>query len=44
MLVMVTNTDNTDLEMPYLPWSDGTEVCNIFWPNDDCQTVSGGKI
>ena len=44
MLVMVTNTGSTDLEMPYLPWADGTEVCNIFWPNDDCQTVSGGKI
>ena len=45
MLVMTTNSQNTvDLTMPYLPWSEGTEVCNIFWPVDDCQTVTSSGI
>jgi len=41
MLVMTTNSSETlDVTMPYLPWGEGTEICNIFWPDDDCQTVS----
>jgi len=26
----------------YTPFSEGEEVCNIFFPTSDCQTVSGG--
>jgi len=26
----------------YHPFSEGEEVCNIFYPTSDCQTVSGG--
>jgi hypothetical protein len=26
----------------YHPFSEGEEVCNIFYPTTDCQTVSGG--
>lgn len=45
MLVMTTNKQDTiDVSMPYIPYKDGTEVCNIFWPNDDCQTISGGVL
>jgi len=45
MLVMTTNKwDTVDVDMPYLPYADGTEVCNIFWPNDDCQTVQNGVL
>lgn len=37
MVVMTTNHDTeVNVEMPYIPFDDGTEVCNIFWPNDDC--------
>jgi len=28
----------------YLPYADGTEVCNIFWAETDCQTVQDGKL
>lgn len=28
--------------MSYTPFSDGEVVCNIFYPTQDCQTVSGG--
>lgn len=30
--------------MDYHPYAVGTEVCNIFWPDDDCQTVSESGI
>jgi len=41
MLVTVTNqTDTQDLTLPYVPYAEGTEVCNVFWPDDDCQVVS----
>jgi len=26
--------------MPYLPYAVGTEVCNIFWADVDCLTVT----
>jgi alpha-amylase len=26
--------------VPMLPWKKGTKVCNVFWPKDDCMTVS----
>lgn len=42
---MTTNKQDTiDVDMPYLPYADGTEVCNIFWPDADCQVVSGGVL
>jgi alpha-amylase len=41
MLVLTTNTATTlNIQMPYLPYAVGTEVCNIFWPDVDCQTVT----
>lgn len=41
MLVMTTNTENTqDIQMPYTPYEAGTVICNIFWPVNDCQTVT----
>jgi len=41
MLVILTNSlDDQDVQMPYLPWSEGTRVCNIFWQGDSCQTVT----
>jgi alpha-amylase len=43
--VALTNTHNTqDIAVPNAPWSDGTEVCNIFYPDQDCQTIQGGTI
>lgn len=45
MLVMTTNSNETvDIQMPYLPWTDGTVVCNIFWPNNDCQKIRNGTM
>ena len=45
MLVMTTNHwDTVDIDMPYLPYADGTVVCNIFWPDVDCETVSNGTM
>ena len=26
--------------MPYLPYAPGTYVCNIFYPTQDCLTVT----
>lgn len=28
--------------MTYHPFSEGETVCNIFWPESDCQQVQGG--
>lgn len=37
MLVMTTNTQSTYiLTQTYVPYEDGTEVCNVFWPDSDC--------
>lgn len=44
-LVALTNSrDTQDITVPNAPFSDGTEVCNIFWPETDCQTIQGGNI
>ena len=44
-LVALTNSGNTlDQTVPNAPFADGTKVCNIFYPNDDCQTIQGGNI
>ena len=43
--VALTNNGNTlDVTVPNAPFADGTKVCNIFYPNDDCQTVQGGSV
>lgn len=45
MVVMTTNKwDTINIDMPYHPYEDGTEVCNIFWADVDCQVVSGGIL
>lgn len=28
----------------YHPYSDGTRLCNLFWPTSDCVTVAGGSF
>jgi alpha-amylase len=45
MVVMTTNSQNTvDIDMTFTPYEDGTQVCNVFYPEHDCQTISGGKL
>jgi len=42
-LVALTNSNNSQhFKVTYHPFSEGEEVCNIFYPTSDCQTVSGG--
>jgi hypothetical protein len=41
---LVTNKNDEVNVWPAAPWSDGTQVCNIFYPDSDCQTVQGGKF
>ena len=44
MFVALTNSyDNVQYDVPNLPWSDGTTVCDIFDEND-CQQVNGGQM
>lgn len=46
--VLVTTTNQTagsfSRTISYLPFSEGTKVCNIFYQTQDCLTVTGGKI
>ena len=45
MLVMVTNSENNqDIDMPYLPYEDGTNICNVLGGESDCKIVTGGRI
>ncbi|KAJ4455423.1 putative Alpha-amylase A type-3 [Paratrimastix pyriformis] len=50
VLTLVTNVGSNgptvQRTLTYLPasYKDGTKLCNIFWPNDDCITVTGGKL
>ena len=45
MLVALTNSHNQQqIAIPNTPWSDGTTVCNIFYPDSDCQTISNKTI
>jgi alpha-amylase len=47
ILVAVTNTHNTvDVRVTYLPdsYKEGTRVCNIFYADSDCATVTDGAI
>ena len=44
-MVALTNSNNQVNIQPSTPWSDGTKICNIFYPDSDCQTVAnGGKM
>ena len=44
-LVATTNTnDQQQITVPNTPFADGTKVCNIFYPDSDCQTVNGGNV
>jgi len=44
--VALTNSGNQQTFQPSAQGfaSEGTKVCNIFNPDSDCQTVSGGKL
>lgn len=42
-LVALTNSNNTQhFKVTYHPFTEGETVCNIFYPETDCQQVSGG--
>lgn len=45
VLIVTTNSNDAKLTryITYLPYSEGTTVCNIFYPAD-CVTVTGGKL
>ena len=44
-LVALTNKhDTVSVTVPNAPFADGTEVCNIFYPESDCQTIQNGNI
>ena len=44
-MVALTNSHNQQqVQVPNVPWADGTNVCNIFYPDSDCQTISGKKL
>lgn len=44
MLVCLTNKVSGGVQkfLTYHPFSNGQVICNIFWPDTDCITVSGG--
>ena len=45
VLIAITNTHDKQHEsIPNAPWSDGTEVCNAFYPTTDCQTIKNKTI
>jgi alpha-amylase len=42
-LVALTNQQgNVNNQVTYSPFSNGEQVCNIFYPTSDCQTVNNG--
>jgi len=43
-LVCITNQVAGTVQkfISYHPFSNGDVICNIFWPDTDCITVSGG--
>jgi len=44
-LVALTNShDDQSVTIPNAPFDDGTEVCNIFYADSDCQTIKGGNL
>lgn len=47
VLIATTNThDTVDIKITYLPdtYKEGTTVCNVFWPTQDCIKVTGGAL
>ena len=41
MLVLTSNSEEfISLTLPYLPYTEGTTVCNAFDPENDCITVT----
>jgi alpha-amylase len=44
MLVALTNQVSGAVQrtVSYHPFTNGQVVCNIFYPDTDCQTVNGG--
>ena len=42
--IALTNSNNQVDIQPAAAWNDGTKVCNIFYPDSDCQTIAGGKL
>jgi alpha-amylase len=47
VMVATTNTHKTqDIGITYLPdsYKEGTIVCNVFYPNDDCVTIKNGTL
>ena len=45
IFVALTNKhENVSLLVPNSNFPNGTEVCNIFFPDTDCQTIQNGSI
>ena len=47
LLIATTNTNSQkDISVTYLPesYKEGTKVCNVFYPRDDCQTIKNGAL
>jgi hypothetical protein len=44
MLVMLTNDNVNEFQMPITGYEEGTKLCNIFDPVNDCQNVLNGSI
>ena len=45
MFVALTNKhDNVSVQVPNSGFSNGIVVCNIFFPDTDCQTIQNGNI
>ena len=44
-LVALTNSGSTQQrQVTYTPFSEGTVVCNIFYPTTDCQSVTNQGV
>jgi alpha-amylase len=44
MIFTVSNDDTISRNITYIPWADGTVLCNIFWLQQDCVTVAHGQF
>lgn len=44
LVALTNNHDQVQYTIPNAPFAEGTQVCNIFYPTSDCQTVQGGKV
>lgn len=45
-IIALSNNNNgqESRSVPNTGFGEGERVCNIFNPNDDCQTIQGGKL